>query len=108
MTTKTKTNAEQSEDVIYIADLQNWKGIMVSVRIHLNIKRILALPTDIRYKKLSLPADRKVGAPVHQPAARCGTLFTGLSWHRYPLAVVSIVTQSAQFWLVPGTGNFIF
>ena len=31
-TTKTKTNTEQSEDVvIYIADLQNWKGIMVGI-----------------------------------------------------------------------------
>ena len=31
-TTKTKTNAEQSEDVvIYLADLQNWKGIMVGI-----------------------------------------------------------------------------
>ena len=31
-TTKTKTNTEQSEDVvIYLADLQNWKGIMVGI-----------------------------------------------------------------------------
>ena len=42
---------------------------------HFKIETISALPTDIRYRKLRLGADRKSGTPVRQPPARCATPF---------------------------------
>ena len=55
-------------------------SLMVSVDVKHHV--YLALPTDISYRKSPwLRADRKSGAPVRQPPARCATPFTGLSWH---------------------------